>query len=231
MYGASEAMEVDENAPLAPATEYARSKAQAEEGLRKLANASLSPIYIRNGTVYGVSPRMRFDTVLNNFVGQAVSTGKIVVLSNGEPWRPVIHVKDICRTFKLYLEAPRGLIHNEAFNNGSSILNYRIKGFADIVVQTVPGSVIEIRREAGADQRTYKADFKKFARAFANFQFEWDPRRGARELYEALAHAKLNVTKFEAPEFTRLKFLKSLLKEHKLVENLRWASEQLPVRV
>lgn len=231
MYGASEALEVDENAPLAPATEYARSKAEAEEGLRKLASASFSPVYIRNGTVYGVSPRMRFDTVLNNFVGQAVATGKVVVLSNGEPWRPVIHVRDICRTFKLYLEASRELIHNQAFNNGASILNYRIRELADITVQTVPGSVMEIRDEAGADQRTYKADFKKFARTFPDFKFEWDPKKGARELYEALTRANLNLAKFQAPEFTRLKFLNSLLKEHKLVGSLRWASEQRSERV
>jgi nucleoside-diphosphate-sugar epimerase len=152
-------------------------------------------------------------------------------LSNGEPWRPVIHVRDVCRTFKLFLEAPRELIHNEAFNNGSSILNYRIRQLADIVIQTVPRSVIEIRGEAGADQRTYKANFQKFARAFPDFQFEWDPRRGARELYEALMRANLNATKFEAVEFTRLKFLNSLLKEHKLVGSLRWASERQSAQV
>lgn len=227
MYGSSKAEEVTEEAPLAPATEYARSKADAEEELRKLASAEFSPIFIRNGTVYGVSPRMRFDTVLNNFVGQAVSTGKVLVLSNGEPWRPVVHVKDISKTFINYLEAPREIIHNQAFNNGAEVLNHRVRELAEIVVETVPGSKLEIRNEASADQRTYKANFDKFARTFPDFKFDWNPRTGAKEVYETFIKLGVNEAVFTAPEFTRLKWLNKLLTSGAVdKEELRWSADR-----
>jgi nucleoside-diphosphate-sugar epimerase len=225
MYGSSNALEVTEETPLAPATEYARSKAAAEVELRKVATADFSPIYIRNGTVYGTSPRMRFDTVLNNFMGQAVATGKVVVFSNGEPWRPVVHVEDVCRTFVAYLRAPRNAIHNEAFNNGADILNYRIRDLAGIVVRAVAGTQLEIRNEAGADQRTYKANFDKFRRTFPDFRFLWDPVKGANELRDKFRRINVDAAMFEAPEFTRLKWLNKLLLEKKIDGNLRWTHE------
>jgi len=231
MYGTSNEQDVAEEAPLAPATEYARSKALAEEGLRELVTPNFSPVYIRNGTVYGVSPRMRFDTVLNNFMGQAVATGKVIIFSDGKPWRPVVHVKDLSRTFLRYLEAPRELVHNQAFNNGASILNYRVRQLAEIVLEIVPGAQLEIRSDAGADQRTYKADFGKFARTFPDFKFEWDPKKGARELYDALTKLKVDRAKFESPEFTRLKYLSKLLEQKKLDADLQWAQASEPVRV
>jgi nucleoside-diphosphate-sugar epimerase len=231
MYGTSSEQDVTEEAPLAPATEYARSKAIAEERLRELASPGFSPVYIRNGTVYGVSPRMRFDTVLNNLMGQAVATGKVIIFSDGKPWRPVVHVKDLSRTFLLYLEAPRDAIHNQAFNNGASILNYRVRQLADIVLEIVPGAELQIRRDSGADQRTYKADFGKFARTFPSFTFEWDPKKGARELYDALTRLKLDRARFESPEFTRLKYLSKLLEEKKLDADLQWAQASEPVTV
>jgi nucleoside-diphosphate-sugar epimerase len=225
MYGSSSAEEVTEEAPLAPATEYARSKADAEVELRALASAEFSPVFIRNGTVYGVSPRMRFDTVLNNFVGQAVATGKVLVLSNGEPWRPVVHVKDISKTFLNYLEAPREIIHNQAFNNGAEVLNHRVRELAQIVVDTVPGSKLEIRNEASADQRTYKANFDKFATTFPDFKFDWNPRTGAKEVYDTFVKLGVNESVFNSAEFTRLKWLKGLLDSGKVEkEGLRWTA-------
>jgi nucleoside-diphosphate-sugar epimerase len=222
MYGSAQALEVNEEAPLAPATEYARSKVLAEEALRTLAAPGFSPVYIRNGTVYGVSPRMRFDTVLNDFVGQAVTSGKVVVFSNGEPWRPVVHVEDVSRTFLLYLEAPTDVIHNQAFNNGAASLNYRVRELAEIVVRTVPGATLEIRGEAGADQRTYKANFDKFARTFPSFKFKWNAENGARELYESLKNLGVDTAIFRSDRFTRLKWLDHLLKSQTLDDNLRW---------
>jgi len=231
MYGTSDAKDVTEESPLAPATEYARSKALAEERLRELATPSFSPVYVRNGTVYGVSPRMRFDTVLNNFMGQAITTGKVIVFSNGEPWRPVVHVKDLCRTFLLYLEAPREVVHNQAFNNGASTLNYRIRQLADTVVRIVPGAGLEIRSDTGADQRTYKADFGKFARAFPSFTFDWDPEKGAKELHAALVKLRIDRAMFESPQFTRLKYLSKLLEQKKLGADLEWVQVPEPLAV
>jgi nucleoside-diphosphate-sugar epimerase len=223
MYGAAETVEVTEDSPLAPMTEYARSKVKAEDTLRTMADDNFSPVYIRNGTVYGVSPRMRFDTVLNNFVGQAVASGQVIVFSNGEPWRPVLHVKDVARTFVEYLHAPRDVIHNQAFNNGADHLNYRVRDLAKIAVDTVPGATLEIRGEASADQRSYKASFAKFARTFPNFKFEFDAKAGAKELYETLKQLNVDDAIFQAPEFTRLKWLKQLLDSGQLEEaNLRW---------
>jgi len=226
MYGAAATVEVNEDSPLAPSTEYARSKVQAEEILRGMASDGFSPIYIRNGTVYGVSPRMRFDTVLNNFVGQAVATGKIVVFSDGEPWRPVMHVKDVSRTFIEYLNAPRETVHNQAFNNGAAHLNYRIRDLAKIAQDTVYGATLEVRGEASADQRSYKASFAKFRRIFPHFRFEFDAVAGAKELYEALTRLKVTDEVFQSAEFTRLKWLKRLLDSGQLDEqSLRWTKK------
>ena len=223
MYGSAQTDNVDETSPLDPKTEYARSKVIAEEALRDLASDGFSPIYIRNGTVYGLSPRMRFDTVLNNLVGQAVATGKIIVYSNGEPWRPVVHVEDINRTFLQFLEAPRQKVHNEAFNNGSEELNWRVIDLAKAAQKAVPGSNIELRAEAGADQRTYRASFEKFKHTFPDFRFRWSPETGAAHLAEALHGVGLNKEKFESSDFTRLKWLRELVNSGRLDKELRWS--------
>jgi nucleoside-diphosphate-sugar epimerase len=222
MYGAATDVDVTEDSPLAPQTEYARSKVAAEMALTKLATKRFSPIRIRNGTVYGLSPRMRFDTVFNNLVGQAVTTGQVVVFSNGRPWRPVVHVKDICRSFVQYVEAPKEAIHNQVFNNGAARLNYRIKELAEIAVDAVPNTKLEIRSDADADQRTYKTDFGKFARTFPNFEFEWTAEKGARELLQALKRCNVTIDTFKSPKFTRLKHLSALLSGGRLDDNLQW---------
>ena len=146
-------------------------------------------MFIRNGTIYGVSPRMRFDTVLNDLMGSAVTTGKVVVHSDGKPWRPVMHVQDVARYFQAMLEAPVEKIHNQAFNAGANELNHQIIELAQIAVQTVPGCKLEMMPKPGADQRTYKADFGKFARTFPDFKFKWNAVRGAAELYDAFKQA------------------------------------------
>jgi nucleoside-diphosphate-sugar epimerase len=222
MYGSANTEDVDETAPLDPKTEYARSKVEAERALRSLADDGFSPVYIRNGTVYGLSPRMRFDTVLNNFVGQAVVTGKIVIFSNGQPWRPVVHVEDICRSFLQFLEASRERVHNEAFNNGCDELNWRVIDLARAAQKAVPGTEIEIRSEPGADQRTYRASFAKFLRTFPDFRFVWTPESGADELAETFRRLRLDRGKFESSDFTRLKWLQLLIREGRLDDQLRW---------
>ena len=222
MYGASTAGVVTEESPLDPKTEYARSKVKSERALVQLADKNFSPVYVRNGTIYGVSPRMRFDTVLNDLVGRAVTSGKVTVFSDGKPWRPVMHVQDVARYFQLYLEAPKEKIHNQAFNSGANDLNHQIIELAQIAVATVPGAVLEMKPQPGADQRTYKADFGKFARTFPDFTFKWNVRTGAAELYEAYKKAGLTLADFTDKKFTRLKWLHYLLDSGRLDGSLRW---------
>jgi nucleoside-diphosphate-sugar epimerase len=224
MYGSAAAEVVTEESPLDPKTEYARSKVKAENALRELATDGFSPVYLRNGTVYGNSPRMRFDTVFNDLIGQAVTSGKIVVYSDGKPWRPVVHVQDVARSFLAILEAPIEAIHNQAFNNGAEALNHRVIDLAEIAVKAVPGSQLEVDARSGADQRTYKADFSKFARTFPDFEFKWHPSEGAKELYGVFKSVGLKREDFVDKRFTRLKWLRYLLDSGRLDDALRWTA-------
>jgi nucleoside-diphosphate-sugar epimerase len=227
MYGMSEAGIVTEDSPLDPRTDYARTKAEAERAIAALAGDGFSPVFLRNGTVYGLSPRMRFDTVLNNLVGSAVATGRVVVHSDGKPWRPVVHVQDVARLFQAVLEAPDAVVHNQVFNAGANHLNHQVIDLARIVVRTVPGAELEVLAGAGADQRTYKADFTKFARAFPEFRFRWTPEDGAREVYEAFRAAGVSQATFTDKRFTRLQWLKYLLETGRLDGALRWAGRRV----
>jgi nucleoside-diphosphate-sugar epimerase len=224
MYGSAQAEVVTENSPLDPKTEYARSKVKAEHALRELADEHFSPVYLRNGTVYGVSPRMRFDTVLNDLLGQATTTGEVLVYSDGKPWRPVVHVQDVARSFEAVLNAPIEAIHNQAFNNGAETLNHRVIELAEIAVKTVPGAHLRMEPKSGADQRTYKADFTKFARTFPGFQFKWSPVEGAHELFSAFKAVGLTHADFVDRKFTRLKWLRHLIETGRLDSSLRWRS-------
>lgn len=221
MYGLSSENVVDEESPLAPQTEYARSKVKSEMALRELAADGFSPTYLRNGTVYGVSPRMRFDTVLNDLVGRAFTTGVITVFSDGKPWRPVIHVEDVARSFTHVLEAPRELVHNEAFNNGADHLNHQVIELAEIAASVVPGCEVEVLGQASADQRTYKADFGKFASTFPAFEWRWTARTGAQQLAATFAEIGLTLEDFTDRRFTRLKWLEHLL-DGSVDGSLRW---------
>ncbi len=190
-----------------------------------MAEDHFSPTFLRNGTVYGLSPRMRFDTVLNDLCGTAVTTGKVVLFSDGKPWRPVVHVEDIARSFMAVLEAPTQDIHNEAFNNGVEHLNHRIIELAEIVASNVDGCKVEIRGEAGADQRTYKADFSKFARTFPEFEFKWRAETGAKKLIDDFRKIGLTHEQYTDPRFTRLQWLNHLLESEQLAGSLRWMEE------
>ncbi|MBI3616044.1 MAG: SDR family oxidoreductase [Candidatus Omnitrophica bacterium] len=226
MYGMSDASWVNEEAPLDPKTAYARSKVLAEQAISKLADDRFSPVFLRNGTVYGLSVRMRFDTVLNNLVGCAVTTGKVVVQSDGKPWRPVIHAQDVARAFLHVLKGPREVIHNQAFNNGEDGMNHQILELAETVARKVPGAAMECRAHADADQRTYRTDFGKFARAFPDFKFRWNIEKGTEELVEAFRKVGLTHADFIDKRFTRLKWVRHLLDSGMLDDSLRWKTQR-----
>jgi nucleoside-diphosphate-sugar epimerase len=222
MYGMSEAAVVTEESPLDPKTEYARSKVKSERAISELASDGFAPTFLRNGTVYGVSPRMRFDTVFNDLMGAAVTTGKVTLYSDGKPWRPVVHVQDVARAFLTVLEAPLADVWNQAFNTGANYLNHQIFELAEIVAEIVPGCKLEIQANPGADQRTYKADFGKFARTFPNFSLKWSATQGARDLYDTFTKIGLTHDHFVDKQFTRLKWLRHLLDSGQLDQALRW---------
>jgi nucleoside-diphosphate-sugar epimerase len=222
MYGMAKTAVVEENSPLAPQTDYARSKVDAEAALSRFADDGFSPTFCRNGTIYGLSPRMRFDTVLNNFMGSAFSTGRVVIHSDGTPWRPVVHIQDVARAFQAVLEAPRERVHNAAFNIGADKLNHQIRELGEIVAKTVVGCELELRPEPGADQRTYQTDFSKFKRTFPAFDFRWNAWSGASELYASFQKIGLTYRDFTDRRFTRLGWLRHLLDNGSVDGSLRW---------
>jgi len=226
MYGAAEGDMLTEEAPLRPVTAYAVSKVRTEEALANLADADFAPTFMRNATAYGVSPRLRVDIVLNNLVGWAVTTGKIRILSDGTPWRPIVHVEDIAQAFALVLEAPHAVVSDQAFNIGSNDQNYQVRELAAIVAKVATNCSVEYAGEAGPDPRNYRVDFSKFARAFPAFQPAWDALKGARQLYEAYRAEGLTPESFQGRKYIRLNQIRHLLDTGQLDSSLRWRKGQ-----
>ena len=227
MYGASgEDDVVDEDAPLRPLTAYAESKVRAEEELASLADATFTPVSMRNATAYGVSPRLRVDLVLNNLVGWAHTTGAVRILSDGTPWRPLVHVEDIAGAALAALEAPADLVRGEAFNVGAASENYQVRELAEIVRETVGDCTIEYAGSGDPDPRSYRVDFSKLTRVFPDFATRWDARAGAAELLAAYRGAGIDLAEFESPRYTRLKRLRELLDSGDLGGDLRLRSRR-----
>jgi nucleoside-diphosphate-sugar epimerase len=213
---------VDETAELHPITAYAISKVRVERDVAKLADASFSPTFLRNATAYGVSPRLRFDLVLNNLTAWAYAKGRVHIKSDGTPWRPIVHIEDIARAFIAVLAAPREVVHNQALNVGQTEENYRVRELADIVREVVPGSQIDYAQDGGPDPRCYRVDFGKIHRLLPDFKPQWNARRGAEELHDAYRRGGLVIDDCEGPRFKRIDHLKHLLATRRVDATLRW---------
>ena len=222
MYGVGNGAALTEAAPLNPLSAYAHSKADSERDISALATESFAPVFLRNATAYGVSPRMRVDLVLNNLVGWAMTTGQVRILSDGSPWRPLVHIRDIAAAIIAALTAPRPAIHNQAFNVGRDRDNLQVRDLAEIVRATVPDATITYAGSGEPDRRSYRVDFAKIHTQLPGFSPEWTVERGAREAYDAFRRAHFDQTAFEGRKFTRLKQLSYLRDTGHLDAELRW---------
>ena len=200
-----------EDAELFPVTPYGETKMQAERDLSLLADDAFSPTYLRNATAYGVSPRLRLDIVVNNLTAAAMTTGEVRLESDGSPWRPLVHIEDISRVFLAVLEAPRELVHDEAFNVGRPEDNVQVKDIADLVRDTVPGSRISFTEDAGPDLRNYRVDFSKLAGTFPGLDLHWRVRDGIEELVGAYTRHGLTYDDFISARFVRLRRIRELV--------------------
>jgi nucleoside-diphosphate-sugar epimerase len=219
LYGAAGSAAVGEDAELFPVTPYGRTKAMAERELSLLADDGFSPTYLRNATAYGASPRLRLDIVVNNLTALAMTTGEVRLESDGSPWRPLVHIEDISRAFLAALEAPRELVHDEAFNVGRLQDNVQVRDIADLVCDAVPGSKVSFAEGAGPDLRNYRVDFSKLADVFPSLDLRWGVREGVNELTAAYAAYGLTYDDFLSSRYVRLRRINELL-ESGLVDDM-----------
>jgi nucleoside-diphosphate-sugar epimerase len=210
LYGAGGDSFLDETAAFNPVTAYGESKVRVEQEVSKIADAKFTPVYLRNATAYGVSRRLRADIVVNNLVGHAVTTGKVLLQSDGTPWRPLVHHRDITHAFVCCLTAPREVVHNQAFNVGRNSENYRIRQVAETVAAVVPGAEVTFAPGASADTRDYRVDFTKIETKLPGWKPQWTLRKGVEELFEAYKRHKLGKEEWQGPRYYRLRTIKGL---------------------
>lgn len=223
LYGAASPDDLlTESAPLNPLTPYGRSKVLAERDLAKLADDEFSPVFLRNATVYGYSPRLRLDLVVNDLAANAFTDGYVVIRSDGTPWRPLVHVEDVARAALAAIEAPREAVHNEAFNIGTTKENYQVRDVADIVTEAVPESQVRYEQDGGPDSRCYRVDFSKAADGLPGFRPSWTVADGVRELVDAFRRYGLTEDDINSPHYVRLRCIQALQDAGRLAPDLRW---------
>lgn len=226
LYGAADGdTALSETAEFNPVTPYGESKVLAERDLVDLADDSFCPVFLRNATAYGASPRLRTDIVVNDLTGHAVADGAVLIKSDGTPWRPLVHVEDISRAFIALLDAPGSAVRNEAFNVGRTGENYQIREIADMVAETVPGSDITYAEGGGPDKRSYRVDFSKIAERVPAFRPTWNVGKGIRELVDAYVGAGLTSHDLTEARYTRIGTIKRLRRTGRLGHDLRFARD------
>ena len=211
IYGQGEKLDLDENAAFNPITAYAKSKIETEKAVSALADDSFSPVFLRNSTAYGHSPMLRIDLVVNNLLGCAVARGDIRIMSDGTPWRPLIHCRDIAAAFIAIMNAPKEAIHNKAINIGANAENYQVKDVGDRVQKFVPEAKIVYTNEVGADPRNYRVSFDLLGRLLPDFKLEYTLSSGMEELYKKFRQHSFNQADFDGDQFVRLRTLKKRL--------------------
>lgn len=222
LYGRGGAKALSELAPLNPVTPYGESKIQVERALSALADDTFSPTYLRNATAYGLSRRLREDVVVNNLVGHAMTSGRVLLLSDGQSWRPLVHVLDIAHAFAQTLSAPRETVHDEAFNVGRSAENYRVADVAKLVAELVPDCVVTCGEHAVPDIRNYLVDFTKIETQLPGYRPTWTVPAGIAQLRDAFAAGNMTAELFDGPDYVRLRTLQQLIEKGLLDDELRW---------
>jgi nucleoside-diphosphate-sugar epimerase len=220
-YGVSGNDFIDESGAFNPVTAYGRSKVVVELAVAKLADDAFSPTFMRASTAYGLSPRIRFDLVVNNLTAWAFTTGEVLMKSDGRPWRPIVHVEDIALAYVAALEADRPLVHNAAFNVGVTSENYQVRDIARMVAEIVPGARVAFAKDAGPDVRNYRVDCSHIARTLHDFKPQWTCRRGIEQLLQTYAAAGLAAEDFESDRFKRIAHIHKLIREGVIDEDLR----------
>jgi len=228
LYGAAGSGAVAEDARMFPVTPYGESKVAAERELSGLADDNFSPTYLRNATAYGASTRLRLDIVVNNLTAVAVTTGQVRLESDGTPWRPLVHIEDISRAFLAMLEAPRELVHDQAFNVGRAQDNVQVRDIAEMVRDAVPGSAVSLADGAGPDLRDYRVDFAKLDTTFPDLKMQWSVREGIDELVQSYAKYGLTYDDFTSSRYVRLRRIRELLDAGIVDEMLRRKTDQPP---